>query len=176
MLDLEMTDNGIFLNNREWLKLSLINLGKVSLWFPEAWTRNDPGLVGLDKISWIEICWYDWTGFVCSGNFQSWSHLFLFSVQFSSVSQSCPTLCDPMNRSMPGLPVHHHLPAFTQNHVHWVSDAIQLSHPLLSPSPPAPNPSQHQSLFPWEKFVAYKFNSLGGKYPLIFSYEYVFVP
>ena len=69
------------------------------------------------------------------------------SVQFSSVAQSCPTLCDPMNRSTPGLPVHHHLPEFTQTHVHRVSDAIQPSHPLLSPSPPAPNPSQHQSLF-----------------------------
>ena len=71
------------------------------------------------------------------------------SVQFSSVTQSCPTLCDPMNRSMPGLPVHHQLPEFTQTHVHQVSDAIQPSHPLLSPSSPAPNPSQHQSLFQW---------------------------
>ena len=69
------------------------------------------------------------------------------SVQFSSVAQSCPTLCDPMNRSTPGLPVHHQLLEFTQTHVHRVSDAIQLSHPLSSPSPPAPNPSQHQSLF-----------------------------
>ena len=69
--------------------------------------------------------------------------------QFSSVAQSCPTLCDPMNRSTPGLPVHHQLPDFTQTHVHWVSDAIQPSHPLSSPSPPAPNPSQHQSLFQW---------------------------
>ena len=69
------------------------------------------------------------------------------SVQFSSVAQSCPTLCDPMNRITPGLPVHHHLPEFTQTHVHRVHDAIQPSHPLLSPSPPAPNPSQHQSLF-----------------------------
>ena len=68
-------------------------------------------------------------------------------LQFSSVAQSCPTLCDPMNRSTPGLPVHHQLPEFTQTHVHRVSDAIQPSHPLLSPSPPAPNPSQHQSLF-----------------------------
>ena len=71
------------------------------------------------------------------------------SVQFSLVAQSCPTLCDPMNRSTPGLPVHHHLPEFTQTHIHRVSDAIQPSHPLLSPSPPAPNPSQHQSLFQW---------------------------
>ena len=66
---------------------------------------------------------------------------------FSSVAQSCPTLCDPMNRSTPGLPVHHQLPEFTQTHVHRVGDAIQPSHPLSSPSPPAPNPSQHQSLF-----------------------------
>ena len=69
------------------------------------------------------------------------------SVQFSSASQSCPTLCDPMNRSTPGLPVHHQLLEFTQTHVHQVSDAIQPSHPLSSPSPPAPNPSQHQGLF-----------------------------
>ena len=64
-------------------------------------------------------------------------------VQIRSVAQSCPTLCDPMNRSTPGLPVHHQLPEFTQSHVHRVSDAIQPSHSLSSPSPPAPNPSQH---------------------------------
>ena len=69
------------------------------------------------------------------------------SVQFSSVAQSCLTLCNPMNCSTPGLPVHHHLLEFTQTHVHRVGDAIQPSHPLSSPSPPAPNPSQHQSLF-----------------------------
>ena len=67
--------------------------------------------------------------------------------QFSSVAQSCLTLCDPMNHSTPDLPVHQQLPEFTHTHVHRVSDAIQPSHPLLSPSPPAPNPSQHQSLF-----------------------------
>ena len=67
--------------------------------------------------------------------------------QIRSVAQSCLTLCDPMNRSTPGLLVHHQLPEFTQTHVHRVSDAIQPSHPLSSPSPPAPNPSQHQSLF-----------------------------
>jgi len=71
------------------------------------------------------------------------------SVQFSSVAQSCLTLCDPMNHSTPGLPVHHHPPEFTQTHVHRVGDAILPSHPLLSPSAPAPNPSQHQSLFQW---------------------------
>ena len=69
------------------------------------------------------------------------------SVQFSSVAQSCPTLCDPMNHSTPGLPVHHQLPEFTYIHIHRVSDAIQPSHPLSSLSPPAPNPSEHQSLF-----------------------------
>ena len=77
----------------------------------------------------------------------------LSSVQFSSVAQSCPTLCDPMNRSTPGLPVHHQLPEFTQTHVHRVGDAIQPSHPLSSPSPPAPNPSQHQS-FPMSQLFA----------------------
>ena len=66
-------------------------------------------------------------------------------LQFSSVSQSCLTLCDPMNRSTPGLPVRHQLQEFTETQVHRVSDAIQPSHPLSSPSPPAPNPSQHQS-------------------------------
>ena len=69
------------------------------------------------------------------------------SVQFSSVAQSCLTLCNPMNRSMPGLPVHHQLLELTQTHVYQASDGIQPSHPLSSPSPPAPNPSQHQSLF-----------------------------
>ena len=75
------------------------------------------------------------------------SHMLVSSVQFSSVTQSCPTLCDPMNRSTPGLPVHHQLQEFTQTHVHRVSDALQPSCPLSSPSYPALNPSQHQSLF-----------------------------
>ena len=73
----------------------------------------------------------------------------LSSVQFSSVTQSCPTLCDPMNCSTPGLPVHHQLPESTQTHVHRVGDAIQPSHPLSSPSSPALNLSQHQGLFKW---------------------------
>ena len=85
--------------------------------------------------------------------------------QFSSAFQLCPTLCDPMNRSTPGLPVHHQLPEFTQTHVHRVSEAIQPSHPLSSPSPPAPNPSQHQS-FPnesilcmrWPKYWSFSFS------------------
>ena len=90
---------------------------------------------------------------------------FMFSsVQFSSVAQSRPTLHDPMNHSTPVLPVHHQLPEFTQTHIHRVSDAIQPSHPLSSPSPPAPNPSQYQS-FPMSQriviiiWVAWKLNT-----------------
>ena len=80
----------------------------------------------------------------------SYKKFFVYrGVQFRSVAQSCPTLCDPMNCSTPGLPVHHQRPEFTQTHVHWVSDAIQPSHPLSSPSPPAFNLFQHQSLFKW---------------------------
>ena len=92
---------------------------------------------------------------------------FALSVQFSSVAQSCLTLCDPMNRSTPGLPVHHQLPEFTQTHIHWVSDAIQPSHPLSSPSSPAPNPSQHQSLFQWvmrwPKYWSFSFSIIPSK-------------
>ena len=73
----------------------------------------------------------------------------LLSVQFSSVAQSCLTLCDPVNRSTPGLCVHHQLLEFTQTHVQWVGDAIQPSDPLSSASPPALNLSQHQGLFQW---------------------------
>ena len=83
------------------------------------------------------------------------------SVQFSSVAQSCPTLCDPMNC----LPVHHQLPEFTQTHAHRVGDAIQPSHPLMSPPPPAPNPSKHQDLFHestlhmrWSKYWSFSFS------------------
>ena len=80
-------------------------------------------------------------------------HQNIIMFQFSSVTQSCPTFCDPMNHSTPGLPVHHQLPDFTQTHVHRVGNAIQPSHPLSSPFPPAPNPSQHQSLFQWVNFL-----------------------
>ena len=76
----------------------------------------------------------------------------LMTVQFSSVAQSCLTLCDPMKCSTPGLPVHHQLLEFTQTHVHWVGDVIHPSHPLLSSSPPGPNPSQDQGLFQWVNF------------------------
>ena len=86
------------------------------------------------------LCLCQW---VCLRGF----HIISRNPQFSSVHFSRSTFCNPMNRSTPGLPVHHQFPEFTQTHVHRVSDAIQPSHPLLSPSPPAPNPSQHQSLF-----------------------------
>ena len=79
----------------------------------------------------------------------TFSELTYYVDQFSSVAQSCPTLCDPMNCSMPGLPVHHQLTESTQTHVHWVGDAVQPSHPLSSPSPSALNPSQHQGLCKW---------------------------
>ena len=93
----------------------------------------------------------------------------LIQYQFSSVTQSCPTLCDPVNRSTPGLSVHHHLPEFTQTQVHRVSDAIQPSHPLLSPSPPAPNPSQHQSFFSNE-------SSLLMRWPKYWSFSFSIIP
>ena len=90
--------------------------------------------------------------FICPGDasfFLEVVHILLLivRVQFSSVAQLCPTLCDPMNPSTPALPVHYQLPEFTQTHVHWVCDAIQPSHPLSSPSPPTFNLSQHQDLF-----------------------------
>ena len=91
-------------------------------------TKSNSKPAGLDHSKYLVPCWL---------------------VQFN---QSFPTLCDPMNHSTPGLPVHHQLLEFPQTHVHRVSDAIQPSHPLSSPSPPAPNPSQHQSLFQWVNF------------------------
>ena len=95
------------------------------------------------------------------------------SVQFSSVAQSCPTLGNPMNRSTPGLPVHHHLPEFTQTHIHQVSEAIQLSHPLSSPSPPSPIPpsirvfSNESTLhMRWPKYWSFSFSIIPSKeYP-----------
>ena len=92
------------------------------------------------------------------------------SAQFSDRAQSCLTLCNPTNSSTPGLPVHHQLPEFTQTHVHQVGDAIQPTHPLLSPSPPAPNPSQHQSLsnestllMRWPKYWSFSFSIIPCK-------------
>ena len=96
----------------------------------------------------------------CNKYFFNRKKFYCILFQFSSVAKSCLTLCDPMNRSTPGLAVHHQLLEFTQAHVHWVGDAIQPSHPLSSPSPPSLNPSQHQGIlfkvslimgsFPWQ--------------------------
>ena len=109
----------------------------------------------------------DWRLTSCSAQNQT---VFHSSVQFNSVAQSCPILCDPMNRSTPGLPVHHQLLEFTQTHVHQVSDAIQPSHSLLSPPPPASNPSQHQSLsnestlrMRWPKYWSFSFSIIPSK-------------
>ena len=100
-------------------------------------------------------------------------------VQFSSVAQSCPTLCDPMNCSTPGLPVHHQLPEFIQTHVHRVGDAIQPSYPLSSTSPPTLNPSQHQRFsnestlcMRWPKFWSFSFSiSPSSEYPGLISFR-----
>ena len=102
-----------------------------------------------------------------------------FSYQFSLVAQLCLIFCNPMNHSMPGLPVHHQLLEFTQTHVHWVSDAIQPSHPLSSPSPPTPNPSPHQVLFQWvsslhevAKYWSFSFDiSSSNEYPGLISFR-----
>ena len=101
------------------------------------------------------------------------------SVQLSSVAQSCPTLCDPMNRSTPGLPVHHQVLESTQTHVHCVGDAIQASHPLSSPSPPALNISQHQGLLNesalqirWPKYWSFSFHiSPSNEHPGLISFR-----
>ena len=101
------------------------------------------------------------------------------SVQFSSVAQSCPTLCDPINHSMPGLPVHHQFPESTQTHAHWVDDAIQPSHPLSSHSPPAFNLSQHRVFskesalhIRWPKYWSVSFSLIPSKeYPGLISFR-----
>ena len=96
--------------------------------------------------------------------------LFFSSVQFSSLAQSCPNLCDPMNRSTPGLPVHHHLPEFTQTHVYRVRDAIQPSYPLSSPSPPAPNESTLRMR--WPKYWSFSFSiSASSEHPGLISFR-----
>ena len=123
-------------------------------------------------LRWIVID-SQWDLLVLSFYFSKWL------AQFSSVTQPCPTLCDPMNRSTPGLPVHHQLPEFTQTHVHWVGNAIQPSHPLSSPSPPAFNLSQHHGLLNesalhirWPKYWSFSFNiSLSNQYSGLISFR-----
>ena len=139
------------------------------------WNKRDAFLLAGDSVLASMICrlrvssgtsWEPFSDSLLGYIFRNWKNLTLqkawsqyklgnppqknaseWHTQFSLVTQSCPTLCDPMNCSKPGLPVHHQLPEFTQTHIHRVGDAIQPSHPLSSPSPPAPNPSQHQGLF-----------------------------
>ena len=113
--------------------------------------------MGNSKENWCMYqCQYPAAIFYCSfckcsikGTWVKYTHILCIITQFSSVAHSCLTLCDPMNCSMPGLPVHHQCPGLTQTHVHQVSDAIKSIHPLSSPSPPALNASQNQSLFQW---------------------------
>ena len=146
------------------------------LWFrwPQYWSFALASVLPMNIQDWLPLWWTAWISLLPQGlsrvfpnttvqkhQFFSpqpslWSnshiHTWLLekpSVQFTSVTQSCPTLWDPMNRSTPGLPVHHQLPEFTQTHIHRDGDAIQPSHPLSSPFPPALNPSQHQGLFQW---------------------------
>ena len=120
-----------FSTEKTYLKKSHITPVFIAALFKIAKTRKQPRYPSLDK--WIKKLWYIYT----------------VEYQFSSITQSCLTLCDPMNRSTPGLPVHHQLPESTKTYVHRVGDAIQPSHPLSSPSPPALNLSQHQGLFTW---------------------------
>ena len=125
--------------------------------------HNVPGLNNLKFTDWLCDCCLNisepnWTSWFFSAPLLTLSQVLLISttqgppqislssVQFSSVTQLCPTLRNPMNRRTPGLPVHHQLPEFIQTHVHRVGDDIQPSHPLSSPFPSAPNPSQHQGL------------------------------
>ena len=107
------------------------------------WLHKNGWMSALELCSGYSVCHR------CSDFLQPWLWNSQLLTQFSSVTQSCPTPCNTTNHSTPGLPVHHQLPEFTQTHAHRISDAIQPSHPLSSPSPPAPNPSQHQGLFQW---------------------------
>ena len=152
-----MTNPNSMLKSRDTTLLTKVYPVKVMA-FPvviytcECWAIKKPECWRIDD---FELsCWrrlYTWTS--PDGQHQDQIDYILCSQRFgssiSSVAQSCLTLCNPMNRSTPGLPVHHQLPELTQTHVHWVRDAIQPSHPGSSPSPPALNPSQHQSLFQW---------------------------
>ena len=119
----------------------------INLWY----CCNKPNQIfpGLTVTHWyIHLLVHSFNTYLYKVNYMQ-NFVNLKSVQFSSVAQLCPTLWHPMNCSMPGLPVHHQLLELAQTHVHWVGDAIQQSHPLSFPSPPAFNLSQHQGLFKW---------------------------
>ena len=114
-----------------------------------------PTLASTPTRSYLQVCIKVWWGKqLPPGKKDFVTDVEFCIIQFSSVAQSCPTLCDPMDCRTPGFPVLHYLPELAQTHVHWVSDAIQPSHPLLSPSPPAFNLSQHQGLFLMSQFFA----------------------
>ena len=148
---------------------------KLHLWHLLHWQVDSLPLVPTEKT----ICYY-----MCNLLYHAYCyiHNMLYmdiSVQFSSVAQSFPTLCDPMNRSMPGLPVHYQLLEFTQTHAHRVGDAIQPSHLLSSPSPPAPNPSKHQVFsnesslrMRWPKYWSFSFSiSPSNGHPGLISFR-----
>ena len=128
---------------------------------------------------WVKVFFEVGGGWWKCTRIRKWWWLLKVQFSFSSVAQLCPTLCHPMNCKVPGLPVHHQLPEFTQTHVHRVGDAIQPLHPLSSPSPPAPNPSQHQSLFQWvnslhevAKLWSFSFSiSLSKEHPGLISFR-----
>ena len=125
----------------DWKTISMFNIDNI-LWSFEH-SNNVQSFQMLSSSS-NHVCVHTHTHTHTHGCMHTWN-----DIQFSSVTQSCLTLCNPMNHSTPGLPVHHQLPEFTQIHIHRVSDAIQPSHPRSSSSPPAPSPSKHQSLFLW---------------------------
>ena len=129
-LSISLKNGSIYIHWVEWIRIHLLNKVKTS-------TIDFHFFINQLQNAYLSLsmCWLP-----------SKVRMYV-SVQFSR--SSCPTLCDPMNLSTPGLPVHHQLPEFTQTHAHWVGDAIQPSHPLSSPSPPAPNSSQHRALFQW---------------------------
>ena len=123
-------------NSDTYLTLKIMSSGPVSFWGKDQVTEKSKHI----WLAWVNNLDCFWCNVQC---------MTIRSDQIRSVAQSCLTLCDPKNRCIPGLPVHHQLLESTRTHIHWVSDAIQPSHPLSSPSPPAPNPSQHQGLFQW---------------------------
>ena len=118
-----------------------------SRWFSQPRDQSRASYASCIGRWWVFFVLFCFVLFLCFTTTTTWEGQIYSSDQISHSFMG--TLCDPMNRSTPGLPVQHQLPEFTQTHVHRVSDAIQPSHPLLSPSPPAPNPCQHQSLFQW---------------------------
>ena len=140
------------------IKLHTKNVLFIDTWGFRIWVAS-PGQMPSPKLSFllefeVLLQYYDsWNTWVYPAQLNSshvcWKIDTEIDTEISSVAQSCPSLCNPMDCSTPGLPVHHQLLEFTQTHVHWVGDAIQLFHPLLSLSPPAFNLSQHQSLFKW---------------------------